>query len=172
MADLCVALFVEHPFPQLNHRVTNFLLQVSVVGLGFGMDVSSLLRAGKEGVLFTVVSIAGTLGAGLVMGRMMKTDKMTSLLIAGGTAICGGSAIESCDNRWGKGWTDIDAFFDRERVVASGTETDGYKTDDAGRDTLDTDRGSGALGGDSVCHLEVLQEFIRGKDCQFGKRDI
>lgn len=90
---LVIALFIGHPFLQLNHRVTNILLQASVVGLGFGMDAGSVLRVGKEGLLFTVVSIAGTLGMGLLMGRIMRTDKKTSLLIAGGTAICGGSAI-------------------------------------------------------------------------------
>ena len=93
LLGLAIALFVGNPFQHFNHRATNVLLQVSVVGLGFGMDISSALRAGKEGALFTVVSIVGTLGTGLVMGRLMKTDKKTSLLIAGGTAICGGSAI-------------------------------------------------------------------------------
>jgi uncharacterized integral membrane protein (TIGR00698 family) len=90
---LGIALFVGHPFPHLNHRLTNVLLQVSVVGLGFGMDTGSVLHAGKEGFLFTVASIAGTLGTGLLMGRLMQTDKKTSLLVSGGTAICGGSAI-------------------------------------------------------------------------------
>ena len=93
LLGLGVALFAGHPFQQLNHRVTNILLQVSVVGLGFGMDISSVLRTGKEGVTFTAVSIVATLAAGLVMGGVMRTDKKTSLLIAGGTAICGGSAI-------------------------------------------------------------------------------
>lgn len=93
LLGLGIALFVGHPFPHLNHRLTNVLLQVSVVGLGFGMDAGSVLQAGKEGFLFTVASIAGTLGTGLLMGRLMQTDKKTSLLVSGGTAICGGSAI-------------------------------------------------------------------------------
>ena len=93
LLGLGIALFAGNPFLHLNHRMTHVLLQASVVGLGFGMDLSSALRAGREGLSFTVVSIAGTLGTGLVMGRLMKTDKKTSLLISGGTAICGGSAI-------------------------------------------------------------------------------
>jgi uncharacterized membrane protein YadS len=90
---LVIALFVGHPLLQLNHKATNILLQVSVVGLGFGMNAASALRAGREGFLFTVVSITGTLTAGLLLGWWMKVDKKTSVLISGGTAICGGSAI-------------------------------------------------------------------------------
>jgi uncharacterized membrane protein YadS len=93
LLGLIIALFVGHPFLQLNHKATQILLQVSVVGLGFGMNAASALRAGKEGFLFTVVSITGTLTAGLLLGWWMKVDKKTSVLISGGTAICGGSAI-------------------------------------------------------------------------------
>ena len=90
---LGIALFVGHPFLHLNHRATHILLQVSVVGLGFGINAATALKAGREGFLFTVVSIFGTLGFGLLLGRLMRIDKKTSLLISGGTAICGGSAI-------------------------------------------------------------------------------
>jgi uncharacterized integral membrane protein (TIGR00698 family) len=93
MLGLVIAFFVGHPLLHLNHRATHILLQVSVVGLGFGMNAANALRAGKEGFLFTVVSITGTLTAGLLLGWWMKIDKKTSVLIAGGTAICGGSAI-------------------------------------------------------------------------------
>ncbi|HXB91996.1 MAG TPA: putative sulfate exporter family transporter [Puia sp.] len=93
LLGLGIAFFVGHPFIQLNHRMTNLLLQVSVVGLGFGIDADTALKAGREGVLFSVASIAGTLLFGLLLGRWMKIEKKTSLLISGGTAICGGSAI-------------------------------------------------------------------------------
>jgi uncharacterized integral membrane protein (TIGR00698 family) len=90
---LLIALFVGHPFIHLNNRATHLLLQISVVGLGFGINAATALKAGREGFLFAVVSIIGTLGFGLLLGRFMKIDKKTSLLISGGTAICGGSAI-------------------------------------------------------------------------------
>jgi uncharacterized integral membrane protein (TIGR00698 family) len=66
---------------------------VSVVGLGFGMNVHSAMQAGKEGVLFTIASIAGTLLFGYLIGKWLYIDKKTSYLISAGTAICGGSAI-------------------------------------------------------------------------------
>jgi uncharacterized integral membrane protein (TIGR00698 family) len=93
LLGLGIALFVGNPFLHLNHKATQILLQVSVVGLGFGMNASSALKAGKEGFFFTVVSIAGTLTTGLLLGKWMGVEKKTSLLISGGTAICGGSAI-------------------------------------------------------------------------------
>ncbi len=93
LLGLFVALFVGHPFLHLNHKLINLLLQGSVVGLGFGMNAAEALHAGKEGLVFTVASIAGTLGFGLLLGRLFRIEKKTSVLVSGGTAICGGSAI-------------------------------------------------------------------------------
>lgn len=90
---LVVAQLIGHPFLHLNHKATHLLLQVSVVGLGFGMNVHSALQAGKEGILFTIVSIFGTLILGAVLGKLLKIERKTAHLISSGTAICGGSAI-------------------------------------------------------------------------------
>lgn len=57
LMGLIVAQFIGHPFLHLNQKATTILLQVSVVGLGFGMNVNSALKAGKEGVVFTIISI-------------------------------------------------------------------------------------------------------------------
>lgn len=93
LMGLIIALFVGHPYLKFNNKATQILLKISVVGLGFGMNVYSALKAGKEGILFTVVSITGTLVFGYFLGRILKIDKKTSYLISTGTAICGGSAI-------------------------------------------------------------------------------
>jgi uncharacterized integral membrane protein (TIGR00698 family) len=93
LMGLVIAQFIGHPYLHLNHRATHILLQVSVVGLGFGMNVSHSMAAGRQGFLFTVVSITCTLVTGWAMGRMLKIEKKTSYLISAGTAICGGSAI-------------------------------------------------------------------------------
>ena len=90
---LIVANIFGHPFLELNHKATNYLLQFSVVGLGFGMNVHSAVAAGKEGFLFTVISIFSTLILGTFLGKWFKIEKKTSHLISCGTAICGGSAI-------------------------------------------------------------------------------
>ena len=91
---LAFALLCGQPFPKFNKKISKKLLQYSVVGLGFGMNVEASLASGKEGMLFTIVSVFGTLALGWLIGRkMLKVDKNTSYLISSGTAICGGSAI-------------------------------------------------------------------------------
>jgi len=94
---LCLGLITAqlsgHPYLHLNHKFTHWLLQGSVVGLGFGMNAQSAMRAGREGIFFTVVSISSTLVLGYFIGRWLKIDRKTSYLISSGTAICGGSAI-------------------------------------------------------------------------------
>jgi len=93
LMGIAVAQFSGHPYQQLNNKATRWLLQISVVGLGFGMNFTSALEAGKQGVLFTIISISATLLFGTLLGRWFKSDKKTSYLISSGTAICGGSAI-------------------------------------------------------------------------------
>lgn len=93
LMGLVIAQFIGHPYLHLNHKATHILLQVSVVGLGFGMNVTSAVKAGKEGIIFTIVSIIGTLVIGFLLGKFLKIEKKTSYLISAGTAICGGSAI-------------------------------------------------------------------------------
>ncbi|PXY39394.1 putative sulfate exporter family transporter [Flavobacterium cheongpyeongense] len=82
-----------NPFVAFNHKAITFLLQFSVVGLGFGMNASSAISVGKEGFLLMIFSIISTLVFGTLLGKWLKTEKKTSHLISCGTAICGGSAI-------------------------------------------------------------------------------
>lgn len=82
-----------NPFLAFNHKAITFLLQFSVVGLGFGMNAASAVSAGKEGFALTIFSIFSTLIFGTLLGKWFQTDKKTSHLISCGTAICGGSAI-------------------------------------------------------------------------------
>ncbi len=88
---LALALTVGSPFK--TSKATKLLLQVSVVGLGFGMNLGKVVEAGRAGILFTLATIAGTLLAGYALGRAMHISRGTAHLISSGTAICGGSAI-------------------------------------------------------------------------------
>jgi len=90
---LILALTIGNPFPKQSSKTTKILLQVSVVLLGFGMNLSAVVAAGKSGVLFTIATIFGTLALGFLVGRILKVKEKTSNLISAGTAICGGSAI-------------------------------------------------------------------------------
>ena len=90
---LAFAILFRNPYPDLSKKTSRYLLQISVVGLGFGMNLFEALKAGKEGILFTVVSVFGVLLLGIVLGKLFKLEKTIAYLISAGTAICGGSAI-------------------------------------------------------------------------------
>lgn len=87
------ALILGHPYLKNNAKITKYLLQISVVGLGFGMNLNEVWLAGKTGFWFTVITVFGTIGIGWLFGRLLNVDSQTSCLISSGTAICGGSAI-------------------------------------------------------------------------------
>jgi uncharacterized integral membrane protein (TIGR00698 family) len=78
---------------KINHALSKYLLQASVVGLGFGMNLQQAYVSGKDGMLFTVVSVVGTLLIGVFLSKRLKVDERTGYLVSTGTAICGGSAI-------------------------------------------------------------------------------
>ena len=92
-AGLVFALALGNPIPDISHRASKLLLQWSVVGLGFGMNLPAVWSAGKTGFGFTVVTIWGTLLVGFLLGRFLKVESQTSTLVSVGTSICGGSAI-------------------------------------------------------------------------------
>ena len=91
---LAYALLCGQAFPALNRKVSKSLLQYSVVGLGFGMNLHASLASGREGMLFTIISVVGTMLIGMLIGyKFLRVDRDTAYLISSGTAICGGSAI-------------------------------------------------------------------------------
>lgn len=83
----------EHPFHLPARQLSKLLLQISVVGLGFGMDLHQIVRVGRSGFVYTAASICIALLLGWLLGRTLKVTRRTSFLISAGTAICGGSAI-------------------------------------------------------------------------------
>ena len=90
---LAIGLTLGNPWPKETSKATKLLLQASVVGLGFGMNMAAVIRAGTQGIGFTIATIFGTLLAGTLLGRALGIPSRTTHLIASGTAICGGSAI-------------------------------------------------------------------------------
>jgi len=84
---------IGNPFPGQCRKWSKFLLQAAVVGLGFGMNLYQVLRAGRSGFLYTLVGIAFALGLGTLLARLFSVESTAGYLISVGTAICGGSAI-------------------------------------------------------------------------------
>ena len=91
---LAFALLCGQAYPKFNKKVSKKLLQYSVVGLGFGMNLQASLASGREGMMFTIISVVGTMIIGMLIGcKVLRLNRDTSYLISSGTAICGGSAI-------------------------------------------------------------------------------
>lgn len=93
LAGIVFALVFGNPFPKESKKISKYLLQLSVVGLGFGMNLHDALQSGREGMMFTIVSVAAVLVIGWFLGLWLKLPKTSTYLISSGTAICGGSAI-------------------------------------------------------------------------------
>lgn len=92
-AGLAYGLLVTHAFHLDARRLSKFLLQASVVCLGFGMNLGEVIRIGRSGFLYTAIGITFAITLGLLLGRLLTVEKTQSFLITAGTAICGGSAI-------------------------------------------------------------------------------
>jgi len=92
-AGILFGLIFPHPYAAQSPRAARFLLQASVVGLGFGMNLHQVLKAGRSGFLYTAVSISLAIALGLGLGKLLQLRGNASFLITAGTAICGGSAI-------------------------------------------------------------------------------
>jgi uncharacterized integral membrane protein (TIGR00698 family) len=90
---IILGLSLRHPYPEFSRKVPRILLQVSVVALGFGMNLHAVLRAGRSGFVYTALGISFSIIAGLALGKLLRVGGNASYLITTGTAICGGSAI-------------------------------------------------------------------------------
>ncbi|MGB2640281.1 MAG: putative sulfate exporter family transporter [Candidatus Acidiferrum sp.] len=90
---LVYGLALAHPFLVESKNLARFLLQASVVGLGFGMNLHEVVQVGRSGFLYTALSITTVMIVGIGLGYLIQVGKKSSFLICAGTAICGGSAI-------------------------------------------------------------------------------
>lgn len=93
LMGVVLALVVGNPYLAKTRKLTKPMLAYSIVGLGAGINLLLVLKAGLDGIAFTLVSLSLTLFVGLWIGRLFKTSREMSALINVGTAICGGSAI-------------------------------------------------------------------------------
>lgn len=88
-----ISVILGNPYIEFTKVWTSKLLSWSVIGLGAGMNLLVVARVGLEGIGYTFIGITWALLLGLLLGRLLKVENNTSILISGGTAICGGSAI-------------------------------------------------------------------------------
>ena len=93
LGGLIYGFTMDHPFHVESKRLSKFLLQASVVALGFGMNLHEVVHAGRSGFVYTAISITAAMLLGLGLGYLISVGKKSAFLISAGTAICGGSAI-------------------------------------------------------------------------------
>jgi uncharacterized integral membrane protein (TIGR00698 family) len=93
LAGLLFGAIAVHPYPAPSRRASKLLLQAAVVGLGFGMNLQEVIKAGKSGFIYTAISITFAMLLGTLLGKLMQVRPRAAFLISTGTAICGGSAI-------------------------------------------------------------------------------
>jgi uncharacterized integral membrane protein (TIGR00698 family) len=110
---LVFGLSFPHPYGEETKKVSKYLLQASVVGLGFGMNLHQVVQAGRSGFVYTMLGICFALLAGMGLGTLLGVRRVPAFLISTGTAICGGSAIAAVGP--------ITQASDEEMAVALGT---------------------------------------------------
>jgi uncharacterized integral membrane protein (TIGR00698 family) len=110
---LIFGLAFPHPYEDLAKKSSRFLLQASVVGLGFGMNLHQIVQAGRSGFVYTMLGISFTLLTGMGLGALLGVQRVPAFLISTGTAICGGSAIAAVGP--------ITQASDEEMAIALGT---------------------------------------------------
>jgi uncharacterized integral membrane protein (TIGR00698 family) len=110
---LVFGLTLSHPYPRATKWISKFLLQASVVGLGFGMNLHQVIHAGRSGFVYTMLGISFALLVGMGLGALLRVERVPAFLISTGTAICGGSAIAAVGP--------ITHASDEEMAVALGT---------------------------------------------------
>jgi len=90
---ILLAVTIGNPLQQKCMKAAHYLLTFSVAALGAGMNLTQVLAAGAAGLGYTVVGITAALAMGLLLAKLLRTERDTALLVSVGTAICGGSAI-------------------------------------------------------------------------------
>lgn len=86
-------LIVGNPFIDKTQKLTSPLLGMAIVGMGFGMNLITVLKVGASGFFYTLVGISLGMFLGILLGKRLKLTQNSMLLISAGTSICGGSAI-------------------------------------------------------------------------------
>ena len=73
--------------------VSKRLLQLSVVLLGFEMNLGNVLTVGGKSLVVMAFTLTGAFLSAWIMQKVLRLAPVTATLIGVGTAICGGSAI-------------------------------------------------------------------------------
>lgn len=93
LLGITFGLIFNNYWSSFSKNYSKKILNISIIGLGFGLNLHEAISVSKDGFLITLITISTVFVLGFILYKILKTDKNTSLLISSGTAICGGSAI-------------------------------------------------------------------------------
>ncbi len=113
LMGLIYGLTLPHAYDKQSKVASRYLLQLSVIGLGFGMNLHQVIQAGRSGFIYTTLGISFALLMGMGLGKLFGVQRVPAFLISTGTAICGGSAIAAMGP--------ITNASDEEMAIALGT---------------------------------------------------
>ncbi len=69
------------------------ILQYAIILLGFDMNLFQIFKVGGQTLLLMVFTLSAAFLSAFLIGRLLKVERNSNILIGVGTAICGGSAI-------------------------------------------------------------------------------
>ena len=90
---IAFAILLGNPYEGKTGNITNNLLKISVVGIGFGYPISAISELSNSSFYFVVILIVLALFMGFIIGKIFNVDRKIADLITSGTSICGASAI-------------------------------------------------------------------------------
>ena len=99
MLALIFGMIAGNTFLQANHWKPGLkfseknILEISIVLLGFGFEVSNLEKLNVSLVLIILVSMLVLFIAAMLLGKALGLSSKLSLLLGAGSAICGSAAI-------------------------------------------------------------------------------
>ncbi len=104
---IVLALLGLTAFDAQAKKLSRLLIQICIVMLGLRLDLPTLRHAAVSGLVFAAATIVSTMALGLLVGKLLKTGRETTLLVSSGTAVCGGSAIAAVGGAIGAAATNM-----------------------------------------------------------------
>ena len=93
LVGAAITLLRDRPLIDGANRWCARLLQSAIVLLGFRLSIDQVLTVSGDTIHLVIGYVVGVLAIGMLLGRLIGLDRISTTLMAGGTAICGGTTI-------------------------------------------------------------------------------
>lgn len=72
---------------------TKQILRWGIILYGFRLTFQQVFEIGVSAVVMDTIIVCGTLGLGILAGKLLKLDSDTTLMVSTGSSICGAAAV-------------------------------------------------------------------------------